>query len=83
MKLELSFSAALLSALLVCSCKSQSAQTDDFDGIIIEAPLLNETPTDKPVFSDYIESIDTIRLDDSVWNWGQSPFPHIKVSDNC
>lgn len=66
MKLELSFSAALLSALLIYSCKSQSAQTDDFDGIIIEAPLLNETPTDKPVFSDYIESIDTIRLDDSV-----------------
>lgn len=66
MKRELSFSVALLSALLVCSCKSQSTPSLEFDGKVLEAPLLSDELTDKPVYSDYVASIDTIRLESDV-----------------
>lgn len=45
------------------SCKSNSGQTDDFCGIVLEAPMVNAAITDKPVYSDYIVSADTIMLE--------------------
>ena len=50
-------------APLFYSCKSNSGQTDDFSGIVLEAPMVNAAITDKPVYSDYIVSADTIMLE--------------------
>ena len=48
------------------SCKSDAARTDDFGGIILDAPLHGGEPVDKPRRADVVESIDTIQLLGSV-----------------
>ena len=71
MKRELSFSVALLSALLVCSCKSQSTPSLEFDGKVLEAPLLSDELTDKPV------SLDDLRSIESIWKYIGSPLANV------
>ena len=53
----------VLLASLLYSCKSNSGQTEDFGGIVLEAPMIDAEITDKPVYSDYIVSADTIMLE--------------------
>ena len=48
------------------ACKSDITQTDDFGGIILNAPLHDGKPSDKPRRADVVASIDTIQLQGSV-----------------
>ena len=48
------------------SCKNNNNQADDFDGITIYAPLLDEEHTEHPALDYFVSSFDTIRLQSTV-----------------
>lgn len=52
-------------AVTVFSCKSKTAGDDDFEGKILDAPLLKHVKTARPSFEGFWQSIDTILLDNS------------------